>query len=242
MKKYLLLTIILLSTVIASADTYKVTSAKLNVRNGASTSAKIIGSLQQGLEVEVKSIENGFACFDFMGMDGYASVKYLKKLAQEKEITEAAQAITEVREEVPTAPVSNSLATVYLFYDVKFYLQSLPVTVNGSQSFGMEGKESVSKMTGTRYTPSMRKLNVHGDGRMMMALDFTWAEKPYHAEINLDVADGGVYYLKIHMENMWNAFTKKRTGLYFKQLTQKEGLKELEDKKYNVNPDFDITL
>lgn len=118
----------------------------------------------------------------------------------------------------------------------------MPVTINGDVTFGMEGEETVGKMTGTRYKPSKRKLNVHGEGRMFISIDFTFADKPFHSDLTLDITDGGVYYVKMYIDNMWNAITKKRNGIYLKQLTPKEGMKELEKDKYTVNPDVEIIL
>lgn len=235
----------MLATFNMFAELYQVTAASLNVRNKPSAQSEIIGKVQKGMSIDVIDVKDGFAHFDFMGVDGYASINYLKKVADEP----VAQTTPEPQRQAPAqepAPVATSSgnATVYLFYDLTHYFESFPVSVNGTVNFCMEGEKTESKMYGTRYKPSMRKLNINGEGRMYISTDYYWADKPFHSDITLDVVDGGVYYVKIHIENLVNAVVKKRGGIYFKQLKPKDGLKELEKEndKYKRNPDVDIYL
>lgn len=159
------------------------------------------------------------------------------KARQSETKKDTAEHQTSSEVEAVTVPVSDARATVYIFYDSKFYLPSLPISINGVYSFGMEGKPD-----GDRYTKSMRKVNVRGDGKMVVSLDFKWADKPYHSEIPLNISDEGVYYIKIYMEKLWNAVLKKRSGLEMKQLKPKDGLKELSSDKYTVNPDVTVNI
>ncbi|MEZ3590766.1 MAG: hypothetical protein K1V84_06990 [Muribaculaceae bacterium] len=245
MKRFvLILSLLLAVSAQIMAEKYVVSVTTANIRDKGSMAGKVIGTLQRGFEIEVDEVTGGFAKFDFLGREGFTSVKNLKKAGATKE---AALVPNETRKEKghhkATAPMSKSEAVVYLFYDCKFYLKSLPISINGKYAFGMEGESSVGKMTGERFTPSKRKLIVHGDGRMVLSLDFTWADKPYHSEMPLNITDGQVYYVRIGMEsNIFKAFGKKRTGIYFEQLNQKEGLKMMENKKFTENPDFDINL
>lgn len=238
MKQLIVILLTMLTSMLsANGETYVVNSGTLNVRNSPSTTGKIIGSLQRGLEIEVIEVTNGFAKFDFMGQTGYSSIKYMKPITKTNPSTGDLDSRDGGKKAVPA-----ETAIVYLFYDVKHYFKSFPISINGQYAFGMEGEPTTGKMTGTRYTKSMRKINVHGEGKMVISLDFTLAEKPYHSELALNVSDEGVYYVKIYMEKIWNAFTKKRTGLEMKQLFLKEGLKELQSDKYTVNPDAEIVL
>lgn len=242
MKKIITLLLSIMIAVNAFAELYQVSVASLNVRNKPSVESEIIGKVQKGINIEVKEVKNGFAVFDFMGNEGYASIKYLKKV-EEKGAAQVGESRAQSVLETKSATTSgDERAIVYLFYDLTHYFESFPVTVNNAVTFGMEGKVKEGKLTGTRYTPSMRRLNVKGEGRMLISTDYYWADKPYHSDLTIDIADGGVYYVKIHIENLVNAVTKKRTGIYFKQLTPKEGLKELKKDKYTQNADVDITL
>ena len=243
MKKTLLLLLSVLISIDSFAEIYKVTAASLNVRSNPSLQSDIIGKVQKGMNIDVKEVKNGFAYFDFMGVNGYASIKYLKKVEQSAVVPVSGQQLAEIKKETAVEPhVSDSHATVYLFYDLTHYFKSFPVTINGDLTFGMEGDVTENKMTGKRYKPSMRKLNVTGEGRMQIATDFYFADKPYHSDLMLDIVDGGVYYVKIYIENLYNAVVKKRSGIYFKQLKPKEGLKELKKDKYKKNSDVDVYL
>jgi hypothetical protein len=63
-----------------STTRYKVNTAllPLNIRNAPN--GKVIGSLPKGKIIEVESISNGWAKFNFYGVYGYCSASYLKKV------------------------------------------------------------------------------------------------------------------------------------------------------------------
>ena len=56
----------------------EVTASALNVREGASTSHKVIGSLSKGTKVEVISEANGWSKIKYNGKEAYVSSQYLK--------------------------------------------------------------------------------------------------------------------------------------------------------------------
>lgn len=63
-----------------SSTMYVCTARKtLKVREAPSLSAKTIGNLKSGEEVEVYEIIDGFARIRYNGSDGYASTNYLKQ-------------------------------------------------------------------------------------------------------------------------------------------------------------------
>lgn len=228
----------------AGAETYIVKVTKANVRAQPSTQAKIIGTLQNGLKIDVIDVENGFAHFDFMGNDGYTAVRLLKPADEDATAGSSTQRSTSKQSSQSTS-VSNpkSEATIYLFYNVKHYLPSLPISFNGKYVFGMEGEENENKLVGTRYKPSMRKITINGEGKLVIACDFTWAEKPYHSELAMNISNEGVYYVELYIDNLFNAVVKKRAGIYLKLLKPKEGLKLLKKKNhFTENPDFKYTL
>lgn len=47
------------------------------------------------------------------------------------------------------------------------------------------------------YKKGLTKYIIKNDGRLLIVRDFTWASKPYHDEITLDLNDGDVYYLEL---------------------------------------------
>lgn len=239
---FLLILAVIFNAGISFADVYQVTSAKLNVRNQPSVQGKLIGSLERGIEVNVLDISNDFAKFNFMGKDGYASMKYLQKIEPKEKIEEPVQQIIEKTEPIAaSAPKSN--ATIYIFLDHKGFFESFPININGEHKFGLEGKViSSDKNFGNRYSQAVRKINVHGEGQTIISYDVTWYGKPYHNEIAIDITDGGVYYIKLFTEKIFKALAKKRNGWEFKLLKQKDGLKELSDDKYVVNPEIDIEI
>lgn len=242
MRKLLLLLFLFTFSVSMMADNYVVNSAKLNVRATPSASGKLLGKLTKGAVIDVTSISKGFAKFTYNGKTGYVSAKYLTKQAV-KEAAPAQEQQPVVEEQQPIEEVPSSVSTIYFFFDSKFYYPSVPIAFNGEQVFGMEGKVCESKMTGTRYSESMRKITVRGEGRIVISCDVTWADKPYHNELPLTVSDGGVYYVKYHVAGIIDGFINKRNFI-MEQIPIKKGLKELEKagKKYTVNDDIEYIL
>ena len=242
MRKLVLLLFLICINVSMMAENYVVNSAKLNVRATPSASGKLLGKLTKGAVIDVASVSKGFAKFTYNGKTGYVSAKYLTKQAVE-EAAPAQEHQPVVEEQQPVEEVPSSMATIYFFFDSKFYYQSVPIAFNGEQVFGMEGKVCESKMTGTRYSESMRKITVRGEGRIVISCDVTWADKPYHNELPLNISDGGVYYVKFHVAGLVDGFIKKRSFI-MEQLPIKKGMKELEKagKKYTVNDDFEYIL
>lgn len=77
MKRRILLVVAMLVMALAlSAKTYQVTANKLNVRNAPETGA-VIGSLTLGTEVEVVSINKGWAEITYKGKKAYVSAQFL---------------------------------------------------------------------------------------------------------------------------------------------------------------------
>ena len=242
MKSFLSLILLLVGAVFAmmASEPYEVNANSLNIREKPSANSKLVGTLSRGNVVEVDNIDNGFASFNFFGKTCYASAKYLKKVETVAPVVEQPEPENTV--EVAAAPVSTAEATIYLFFDSKSYLEQFPIDINGQRVCYMEGEKSVSKMTGTRYEPSCRRINIHGEGKVVLSYDVIAAKRPYYNSITFDVEDGEVYYVKLGLENLVNAIAKKRNSWEFKLLKQKDGLKELKNKKYNVNPPVDFTL
>lgn len=66
----------------ATQTTYQVTAKTLNVRAGAGTKYKLLGSLKKGTKINVSSqTKNGWLKFTYKGKTAYVSNKYVKKVA-----------------------------------------------------------------------------------------------------------------------------------------------------------------
>lgn len=79
MKKLFLLFVFLIMAAFGmSADIYVVSVDKADVREADSESADIIGSLRNGMEINVSKIDGGYCQIDFMGVKGFVSVNDLK--------------------------------------------------------------------------------------------------------------------------------------------------------------------
>jgi hypothetical protein len=75
----ILLTVTLLCvSATVMAETYQVTGTTLNVRSGAGSSYRKIGSLKQNETVEVLEINGDWAKINYNGKNGYVSVDYLQ--------------------------------------------------------------------------------------------------------------------------------------------------------------------
>lgn len=74
-----LLILIIVSFVTCYAEkNYRVISpTNLNIRKSASISSEILGTLQSGQEIEVKSVNNGWAKVKFEGKNGYVLSEYI---------------------------------------------------------------------------------------------------------------------------------------------------------------------
>ena len=69
--------VIALSGQILAQTTYYVNASKLNIRDSAATSGRVIGSVSKGQDVEVFEVNNGWAAVLTNGDTGYISMKYL---------------------------------------------------------------------------------------------------------------------------------------------------------------------
>lgn len=81
---------LLLSGTVAKAEEIKTmtTTAPLNIRNGAGTQYSVLGSYGENTDIEVISLENGWAKVSFNGQTGYCRADYLKNVAVDEEYTE----------------------------------------------------------------------------------------------------------------------------------------------------------
>lgn len=113
MKRIILAALFLLITLTgALAEIYQITATKISVRSASNATARIIGSMTKGMEIDVEYFENGFAKFNFNGKTGYVTSKYLKFLKHspaknepEQPVVSGAKAVVESQQTQNT--VSN---------------------------------------------------------------------------------------------------------------------------------------
>lgn len=86
LKTFALLTALMIGVGTVFADSnYRVTSSsRLNVRKSPSTSGAVLGTFQSGQEIEVISIDRGWAKVKYNGKTGYVSDKYITPLPKKK--------------------------------------------------------------------------------------------------------------------------------------------------------------
>ncbi|MDE7165957.1 MAG: SH3 domain-containing protein [Bacteroidaceae bacterium] len=87
LKRFIFTLMMTLIVVTALAENnYKVTSSsRLNVRKSPSTSAAVLGTFKSGQQIEVISINNGWAEVIYNGKTGYVSTKYITPLPKPEE-------------------------------------------------------------------------------------------------------------------------------------------------------------
>lgn len=81
------------------------------------------------------------------------------------------------------------------------------------------------------YRRAVTKIIIKNPGRIILAREFKWFDKPFHDEFTLDVADGDVYYVElIHgMNNKLNLMSSKDGEKEYKKVSK-------DTKNWKVNP------
>lgn len=131
-----------------------------------------------------------------------------------------------------TIMVSNAESSIYLI-DSYLYKPMDKITINGKVINTPERVPIGNYLQLTKYRKSITKVNVPDDGRVIITRDMTWADKPYHDEITLDLVDGDTYYIEL-ISGMKSKI---------KVLKEKDGKKTLEKaqkdtKEWQINPDI----
>ena len=88
MKRYLLIIVQILIAIAINAQTYKYTSANLNLRSGPSTSYKVLTTIPLGTSIEMaENCDCDWIKVFFNGQIGYVSSKYLTSQKVESKST-----------------------------------------------------------------------------------------------------------------------------------------------------------
>ena len=81
MRKILVLFLFVFSSILLMAQTpYEVTANVVNVRESATSSATVVGTLKKGTQVNVYEIEQGWATIRYKSQFAYVSSKYIKQV------------------------------------------------------------------------------------------------------------------------------------------------------------------
>lgn len=136
---FIFVSMLMVGTVFAE-NNYKVTaSSRLNVRKSPSTSAAVLGTFQSGQQIEVISINNGWAQVKYNGIIGYVSAKYVtplpKRQEPKKSEVEYNQKVAAV-EDQNNESISNT-NNVHYINDVSEYEVETPLVIGSSMSEAM---------------------------------------------------------------------------------------------------------
>lgn len=136
LRKVTLLIALMIGVVSVFAENnYRViSSSRLNVRKAASTSAAILGTFNSGQEIEVISVNNGWAKVKFNGKTGYVSEKYitpLPKLEKTKPESKPKKEVVEKTVVEKEAPDNNRFREIRDAWDLEV---ETPLTFGSSLS------------------------------------------------------------------------------------------------------------
>ncbi len=131
---------------------------------------------------------------------------------------------------------SYAQSTVYFFSPQLMDMKCM-VKLNGKKAIEMRGpfKKTLTPKGYDPfyiYSPCYRKCLFKNEGKMLFVLDAasTKDNRKWTAEIQLNLMEGSVHYVKIA--------SKGFSDVQFKELTQKEGEKLLKNKKYVPLDDY----
>ena len=139
---------------------------------------------------------------------------------------------------------ANAESTVYIFMRSSNCFGDggyVNLTINGIDTCSMRGplKKTMGNVANPSlplfmYKPAKRKFILPEDGKYLFAVDWQFVTgqgrvSNLTAEIQLNLTEGSVHYVEIKAKGL--------NDLEFKELTEKEGLKALKDKKYVELPE-----
>jgi len=107
-------------------------------------------------------------------------------------------------------------STIYLMYDVEYFAPEMPIKINGEEAFSLVGEKKVLLVYGKPifdapiYTKSKRKCTLNVEGKVILSFDVDVKIGnavslpplnrviPYSDEIQLNLSQGSVHYIKIN--------------------------------------------
>ena len=137
---------------------------------------------------------------------------------------------------------ANAQSTVYVFMRSIMNAECV-MSINGGEPFGICGPFKKASMNpvgpepNRHYYPGKKKIVLKEEGKALFSAKLTY----YHlmdrnnpremaAEIQLNLSEGSVHYLKVGRKGL--------NDIQIKEVDEKEGLKLLKDKKYKELPEY----
>ena len=141
--------------------------------------------------------------------------------------------------------IANAQSTVYFFMPSTNCWGNgggVDVYVNGQNAFSMRGpfKKTIGNVANPSlplyvYHAAKRKCVLNEEGKVLFAVDYKFVtnngkESDLTAEIQLNLSEGSVHYVKIEPKGL--------NDNQFKELSEKEAAKLMKDKKYVELPEY----
>ena len=141
-----------------------------------------------------------------------------------------------------TAIGAYAQSTVY-FFAKSFDNSEITLKMNGQEIGELRGsvKKTINpigpmKIASVSYNPCKKKCVINEEGKVLFSVDFkftnvgTLAVSELDTEIQLNLTEGSVHY--IMLEN------KGIKDIHFKEISEKDAQKMLNDKKYEMLPEY----
>ena len=138
--------------------------------------------------------------------------------------------------------VGNAQSTVYVFMRSSVNADCV-MSINGGQSFEIRGplKRTMMNLSGPEpnrfYHAAKKKVIIKEEGKALFSAKYTFYAnmdrnnpRDMVAELQLNLSEGSVHYIQLKFKGM--------NDVQLIELSEKEGLKLLKDKKYKELPDY----
>ncbi|MBE6259580.1 MAG: hypothetical protein E7107_01965 [Prevotella sp.] len=138
--------------------------------------------------------------------------------------------------------IANAQSTVYVFMRSAINADCV-MAINGGEPFEIRGplKKTMMNLSGPEpnrfYHPAKKKIVLKEEGKALFSAKYTFYAnmdrsnpRDMVAEIQLNLSEGSVHYVKLSFKGM--------NDVQLKEVEEKEGLKLLKDKKYKELPEF----
>lgn len=141
-----------------------------------------------------------------------------------------------------STPTTFAQSTVYFFMG-KIANSTCIMKLNGKEAFELRGplQKTISPAPPMQYpynvySPCTKKCTFKNEGKMLFSVDMQFTNatsgvvSKMAGEIQLNLAEGSVYYVKVTNKGLHD--------VQFKEITQKEADKLLKNKKYVCLPEY----
>ena len=138
----------------------------------------------------------------------------------------------------------SAQSTVYFFTKTITSAETM-ITKNGKDLFELRGPEksrvepiamSGMKMASISYSPAYKKCIFNDEGKVLFGINYDFTNvktleiSHLKGEIQLNLAEGSIHYVQVAPKGLFD--------IQFKELSEKEALKLLKNKKYVELPEY----